>query len=130
MKAAALAMTALLALAVPAAAQPTLIFAKDARAHIGQAATVRGLVSGVEIRQGSGLIYLDGTFPYNGLTVVIPPSAIGSIDALEPYQDKLLDVVGVIQQIGTIPQMLVTSPNQIKVLDDDQAKDRKKLLLQ
>jgi hypothetical protein len=113
------ALTALLvttALSVAAPAAATTYSDSQAAAHVGETATVEGLVTGTHISsKGTEFINFGGRYPNQDFTAVIFARNAAQIDVSQ-YYGKNLDVTGKIQLYQGKPEIIVGSPSQLVVV--------------
>lgn len=85
----------------------------DTKNHIGESATVVGVVSEIHITpKGTVLIDMDGRFPNEQFTAVwFGPSA--PVAQLQYFDGKTISVKGTIQEYRGRPEIILTSMNQI-----------------
>jgi hypothetical protein len=105
---------ALLLSALPALAEP-LVFARDAKAHIGRQATVRGTVQRVQHQSGRTFLYLEGHNRRSAFLVRIDADAAGDFPEVDTYVGRTLDVTGLVQNDQGTPEIAVLARRQVTV---------------
>lgn len=87
----------------------------DAANHIGENATVTGVVDGVH-QSGKGNIFLNmgGKYPNQAFTAFIPARAAAQFSDVQQYEGKMVSVSGKITLYHGKPEIIVTSPSQLK----------------
>ena len=88
----------------------------DATAHIGQTATVQGLVAEV-YTSSKGNVFLDFENPYPNevFSGVIFSSSVPEFGDLTGYQGKRVEVTGQIRLYKGKPEIILDSPNQLRL---------------
>jgi len=88
----------------------------DAPAHIGQIATVQGLVAEV-YTSSKGNVFLDFENPYPNevFSGVIFSSAVPQFGDLNAYQGKRVQVTGPIRLYKGKPEIILDSPIQLRL---------------
>lgn len=107
------AIVALLAGPTVAAAIP----AAAASSHVGQTATVEGVVSEVHTaRSGKEtLIDIGGTYPAQTFTGVIFAPSMSTVGDVSDLTGKTIDITGTVQMFQGKPEVVITSRTQIKL---------------
>ena len=105
----------LVLLSAPALAET--ISVTDVGTHVGQTATVEGVVSGVHTaRSGVTFIDMGGPYPNNIFTGVIFKGDATSVGDVSGLTGKKVDITGMIKSYKGKPEIIVKSPDQIKVI--------------
>lgn len=88
---------------------------EEAAKHVGETATVTGRVDGFH-QSGKGNIFLNmgGKYPNQCFTGFIPSSSAGQFPNAQQYEGKTVSVSGKIQLYKGKPEIIVTSPAQIR----------------
>jgi len=87
---------------------------EDAAKHVGESATVKGKVSSVSVsKKGDSFLNFGGIYPNQVFTAYIPPT---SRVLVGQYDQKVVAVSGKIQLHKGKPEIIVSSPSQIKIL--------------
>jgi len=113
------ALALLLLIAAPSAAvadDPSVITDTDAAAHVGQMATVQGLVAQV-YTSSKGNVFLDFEYPYpnevfSGVVFSLSAPQFGDLTA---YQGKQVQISGQIQLYKGKPEIILNSPSQLRL---------------
>jgi hypothetical protein len=104
----------LLLVAAPAFAAD--IAAKDAAAHIGQLATVVGVVDNVH-QSRSNMIFIDigGAYPNNAFSAVVLAKDVGKFPNLLPLKGKRVGISGKIEIYRNKPEIVLQRADQLKM---------------
>jgi hypothetical protein len=110
---------AALALALSLAVAPAFaadIAVKDAAAHVGQMATVVGLVDNVH-QSRSNMIFIDmgGTYPNNAFSAVVFAKDAGKFPNLMPLKGKKVGITGKIEMYRSKPEIVLHTADQVKM---------------
>jgi hypothetical protein len=94
-----------------------VIPATEAASHIGQSATVEGVVSEVHTARSGRETFIDvgGTYPNQVFTAVIFAPAMPAVGDVSGLTAKTVDITGTIQMYRGRPEVIVTSRGQIVV---------------
>jgi hypothetical protein len=89
----------------------------EAAAHIGETATVEGIVSSTHLddRSGEGFINMGALYPKQAFVGFVPPSAINRIGELRRYDGKTVGITGVIRDYKGRPEIIITGLQQIQL---------------
>lgn len=93
------------------------ILATDATNHMNQLVVVRDVVVQVALRQTLALLNLNQKYPKSPLTCVIRADNTNKFPELETYLGQRVEVSGRITEYQSRPQIILTSTNQIKILN-------------
>ena len=99
-----------------AAAQPATEYsASEAAKHVGESAIVTDKVSNVH-QSGKGNIFVNmgGSYPNQAFTGFIPASAGSAFSDVKQYDGQTLSISGKITLYKGKPEIVVTSPSQIR----------------
>jgi hypothetical protein len=98
---------------------PIRIPASEAKEHIGAQAVVKGKI--VEVNIGERIVRLNFEQPYpkNPFTAVIFPANTNKFPEVEKLKGKAVEVSGKIAVYRERPQIVLTSTNQVKVIEGD-----------
>lgn len=111
-------LTTLVSAALSVLASPALAVTysdAQAAAHMGENATVEGLVTGTHVSsKGTEFINFGGRYPNQDFTAVIFASSASQIDVSQ-YYGKKVDVTGRIQLYRGKPEIIVNSPDQLRI---------------
>jgi|SRR5579871_2414102 len=96
--------------------EAAVISATDAAAHVGQSATVQGVVAEVYV-SSKGDVFLDFESPYPNevFSGAIFSSSAAQFGDLRPYQGKQVQVTGRIRLYRGKPEIVLQSPNQLRI---------------
>jgi DNA/RNA endonuclease YhcR with UshA esterase domain len=86
----------------------------EAAKHIGETATVTGIVDGFH-QSGKGNIFLNmgGKYPNQAFTAFIPSGSAGQFSNAQQYEGRTITVSGKIALYKGKPEIIVNSPSQI-----------------
>jgi len=98
-----------------ATTRPGTVTAADAAAHIGETVTVEGIVSEVHVSERATFIDLGGRYPNEEFTGVIFTSDAGAFSDVDAYEGKTVDITGTVQLYRGRPEIILTSPSQIRI---------------
>lgn len=109
----ALAMLPAAAADAPAARIP----ASEAAQHVGETTTVVGVLNGFHFggRRQPTYWNIDGRYPDNLFTAVIPASHAGEFPNAKPLIGRVLAITGTIELFNGKPQIVLTNINQVQV---------------
>jgi DNA/RNA endonuclease YhcR with UshA esterase domain len=99
--------------------QPAQLTTAEARAHIGEQATVCGVVKSARWASSSNrkptFLNLDEAYPKQAFTVVIFEENRGKFTPApeEQFKDKRICVTGKIEEFRGVPEIVVTAPAEI-----------------
>jgi DNA/RNA endonuclease YhcR with UshA esterase domain len=86
--------------------------------HIGEFASVKGKVYQVYIsNRGNIFLNIDGIYPDNPFTAVIFKSDADKFPNIKSLEGKTIIVTGQIKLYRNKPEIILNSPNQIKVVN-------------
>ena len=111
----------ILALILALAATPVLaadpIPATQAAQHVGETATVTGVLNGYRFRGDKRPSYLniDGEYPNNAFTAVIFPGDASKFPNMKPLLGKILAITGTIQLHDGKPEIVLKDISQVQV---------------
>lgn len=94
--------------------RPGTVAAADAAAHVGEAITVEGIVSEVHVSERATFIDLGSRYPNEEFTGVIFTSDAGAFSDVDAYEGKTVDITGSVQLYRGRPEIILTSPSQIR----------------
>ena len=104
---------------------PIKIKASEAKANIGTNAIVTGKIAEVNKTERIIRLNFDEKYPKNTFTAVIFPDHMKEFSDMEKLQDKTVEVSGKITAYRDHPQIVVTSTNQLKVLEKTTEPEKK-----
>lgn len=96
---------------------PPEILATDATNYMNQQVVVRDVVVQVALRPTLALLNLNQQYPHSPLTCVIRGNNTNNFPDLENYVGQRVEVSGRITAYQGRPQIILTTTNQIKILD-------------
>ncbi len=105
------------ACAVPAVALPVMIFPREARAHLGQAVTVRGVIDGVHEGRDATYIFLDGRGAHAAMLVVLRGDDALIFPDITTDTGKTIEVSGRVEQVQGKPAIFVQRRTQLYFKD-------------
>jgi DNA/RNA endonuclease YhcR with UshA esterase domain len=87
---------------------------EEAAKHVGETATVKGMVDGFH-QSGKGNIFLNmgGKYPNQSFTAFIPSGSAGQFSNPQQYDGRTVSVTGKIELYKGKPEIIVRSPSQI-----------------
>jgi DNA/RNA endonuclease YhcR with UshA esterase domain len=91
-----------------------VVTAADAAGRIGRTVTVEGVVSEVHVSERATFIDLNGRYPNEEFTGVIFESDAGAFSDVDAYEGKTVDITGTVQLYRGRPEIILTSPSQIR----------------
>ena len=88
---------------------------EEAAKHVGETVTIKGRVDGFH-QSGKGNIFLNmgGKYPNQAFTAFIPSANAAQFANAQQYERKTVSVSGKIQLYRGKPEIIVTSPTQIR----------------
>ena len=92
--------------------------ATEAKEHVGQQMTVSGKVAEVNKRERLVRLNLDKAYPKEAFTAVIFSANTNNFGDLEKLRGKHVEVVGKITDYRGHPQIILTSTNQLKLIEN------------
>lgn len=89
----------------------------EAKNHIDEYATVSGTVSQVFIsKKGTVFFNMGGFYPKHTFTAVIFKNDVKNFSDVYKYEGKEVEITGIIKMYQGKPEIILKSPNQIKIL--------------
>ena len=119
-------------LAQDAAAKPSggaeakKIAATEADKHINETMVVTGKVAQVSVREKLVYLNLDKNYPESPFTGVIFAKSTNGFGDLKLLKGKSVEIKGKIEEYHDKPQIVLTSTNQLKVLEGSAPAEEKK----
>jgi hypothetical protein len=105
--------------AMPALADdavPAKIQASEAGQHIGETATVVGVLTNVHMTSGKAFLWdIGGQYPNNPFTVYVSKHDTDVVPNVTPLVGKTLAVTGLIKSYQGKPEIAVSDPKQVQV---------------
>ena len=101
---------------VAASAWAAVVPPTAASSHVGQTATVEGLVSEVHTARSGKETFIDmgGTYPNQTFTAVIFERSMAAVGDVSGLTGKTVDITGAIQMYQGKPEVIITSRGQIR----------------
>jgi DNA/RNA endonuclease YhcR with UshA esterase domain len=96
---------------------PIRITATEAKEHIGAQVMVKGTIAEVNVGERIVRLNFEQPYPKNPFTAVIFPANTNKFPEVEKLKGKTVEVSGKIAQYRERPQIVLTSTNQVKVLE-------------
>ncbi|MGH7994822.1 MAG: nucleotide-binding protein [Opitutaceae bacterium] len=105
----------LFASALPAVAAPHVYSAKEAKDHVGEFASVRGVVERAHVSH-SGMEFLDfdGAYPNAPFTAVVFAADASAVGDLSDLEGKRVTVTGKIAEYKGKPEIVVRRRDELK----------------
>jgi DNA/RNA endonuclease YhcR with UshA esterase domain len=89
----------------------------EAKHHEGEYATVKGTVYQVFVsKKGTVFFNIDGVYPNHPFTAVIFRGDVADFPRVNRYQGATVEITGIIKMYQGKPEIILKSPNQIKVI--------------
>jgi hypothetical protein len=96
---------------------PLKIEATNAKAHIGSEAVVSGTIAEVNVGERIVRLNFEQPYPKTPFTAVIFPANTNKFPEIEKLKGKNVEVSGKIAAYHERPQIVLTSTNQLKVIE-------------
>jgi DNA/RNA endonuclease YhcR with UshA esterase domain len=97
---------------------PIRIAASEAKEHIDAQAVVKGKIAEVNVGERVVRLNFDQIYPKNTFTAVIFPANTNKFPEVAKLKGKTVEVSGKIAVYRERPQIVLTNPNQVKVLEE------------
>jgi len=94
----------------------TNITSREVKAHIGDSLTIKGFVADVYVSEKVTYLNFENKFPKNIFSCAIFSSKAEAFGDLSKYKSKEVEVTGKITTYKNKPQVILNSPDQIKIL--------------
>jgi DNA/RNA endonuclease YhcR with UshA esterase domain len=107
------------------AKEPIRISATEAKAHIDAQAVVKGTIAEVNVGERIVRLNFEEPYPKNPFTAVIFPANTNKFPEVEKLKGKTVEISGKIAQYRERPQIVLTSTNQVKVVEDATGAEKK-----
>jgi len=101
----------------PTNAAPLKIAATDAKEHVGANVIVAAKVAEVNKIQSLVRLNLEKPYPNQPLTAIIFSEKTNLFPELEKLKGKMIEINGKITEYRSRPQVVLTSTNQLKVVE-------------
>jgi DNA/RNA endonuclease YhcR with UshA esterase domain len=96
---------------------PIQISAIQAKQHIGTEAVVKGRIAEVNVGERITRLNFEEAYPKTPFTAVIFPRSTNQFPDIEKLKNKTLEVSGKIAEYRERPQIVLTSSNQVRVIE-------------
>jgi DNA/RNA endonuclease YhcR with UshA esterase domain len=96
---------------------PIRISATEAKEHIGAEAVVKGKIAEVNVGERITRLNFEEAYPKTPFTAVIFPRSANQFPEIEKLKNKTVEVSGKIAAYRERPQIVLTSSNQVKVIE-------------
>jgi DNA/RNA endonuclease YhcR with UshA esterase domain len=97
---------------------PIRISASEAKEHIGAQAVVKGKIAEVNVGERVVRLNFEQPYPKNPFAAVIFPANTNKFPEVEKLKGKTVEVSGKIAVYRERPQIVLTSTNQVKVIEE------------
>lgn len=105
---------------------PIQISALQAKEHIGAQAVVRGKVAEVNVGERITRLNFEEAYPKTPFTAVIFPRSTNEFPDIEKLKSRTVEVTGKIAAYRERPQIVLTSSNQVRVIEAGKDSSEKK----
>ena len=92
-----------------------IISTKEVSSYIGKAATIKGYVADVVVREKVAYLNFDAKYPKNSFSAVVFPSDYKKFGNLEDFKNKNVEVKGMVTTYNNKAQIILNSSEQIKI---------------
>src|SRR5262249_43293303 len=96
---------------------PIRISASQAKQHIGAEAVGRGKIAEVNVAERTTRLHFEAAYPKTPVTAVIFPRSTNQFPEIEKLKSKTVEVSGKIAAYRERPQIVLTSSNQVRVIE-------------
>jgi len=96
---------------------PIKISAREAKEHIGAEAVVKGKIAEVNVGERITRLNFEEAYPKTPFTAVIFPRSTNQFPEIEKLKSKTVEVSGKIAAYRERPQIVLTSSNQVRVIE-------------
>jgi len=104
---------------------PIRISATEAKEHIDAQAVVKGKIAEVNVGERIVRLNFEQPYPKNPFTAVIFPANTNKFPEVEKLKGKTVEISGKIAQYRERPQIVLTSTNQVRVIEDTKNAEKK-----
>lgn len=94
----------------------TKITSNEVKDHIGDSVTIQGYIADVYISEKVSYLNFENKFPKNVFSCAIFSSQSDLFGDISKYKGKVAEVSGKITKFKNKPQVILNSPEQIKIL--------------
>jgi DNA/RNA endonuclease YhcR with UshA esterase domain len=105
---------------------PIRITAIEAKEHIGAEAVVKGKIAEVNVGERITRLNFEQAYPKTPFTAVIFPRNTNQFPEIEKLKSKTVEVSGKIAAYRERPQIVLTSSNQVRVIEGSKDSSEKK----
>jgi DNA/RNA endonuclease YhcR with UshA esterase domain len=105
---------------------PIRISASEAKEHIGAEAVVKGKIAEVNVGERITRLNFEEAYPKTPFTAVIFPRSTNQFPEIEKLKSKTVEVSGKIAAYRERPQIVLTSSNQVRVIEGTKDTSEKK----
>jgi DNA/RNA endonuclease YhcR with UshA esterase domain len=105
---------------------PIRISASEAKGHIGAEAVVKGKIAEVNVGERITRLNFEEAYPKTPFTAVIFPRSTNQFPEIEKLKSKTVEVSGKIAAYRERPQIVLTSSNQVRVIEGSKDSSEKK----
>lgn len=105
---------------------PIRISATEAKEHIGAEAVVKGKIAEVNVGERITRLNFEEAYPKTPFTAVIFPRSTNQFPEIEKLKNKTVEVSGKIAAYRERPQIVLTSSNQVRVIEGTKDSSEKK----
>ena len=105
---------------------PIQISATAAKEHVGTEAVVKGRIAEVNVGERVTRLNFEDAYPKSPFTAVIFPRNMNQFPEIEKLNGKTVEVNGKIATYHDRPQIVLTSSNQVKVIEQSKEPAEKK----
>jgi DNA/RNA endonuclease YhcR with UshA esterase domain len=105
---------------------PVQIPAAAAKEHIRAQAIVKGTIAEVNVGERIIRLNFEQRYPKNPFTAVIFPANTNKFPGVEKLKGKTVEISGKITEYHERPQIVLTSTNQVKVIEETKDAAEKK----
>ena len=89
----------------------------DLKSSIGKKVILKAYVADVTVREKVAYLNLDAKYPKNTGSITIFASNFDEFGDMQKYKNKNIEVNGYVSEYQSRPQIIINSPNQIKILN-------------
>lgn len=93
------------------------ITSKEAGAHTGDFAKIKGYVADVNVREKVAYLNFDNKYPKHSFTAVVFKDKFDAFGDLNRFRNKNVEVEGKITEYNNKPQVILNSVKQIRIVN-------------
>jgi DNA/RNA endonuclease YhcR with UshA esterase domain len=105
---------------------PVQVSAVEAKEHIGAQAVVKGKIAEVNVGERITRLNFEEAYPKTPFTAVIFPRSTNQFPEVEKLKGKTVEISGKVTAYHERPQIVLTSSNQVKVVEGTKEPAEKK----